>query len=376
MQINLDPEAIRRSVEQHADEPQISIREHIRRLCLGLGKSIECRRAVYLDTRYWIFLRDVMLDEPQKRIHVALLDELEQRVMAGCLFCPISDATFLELLKQTRPESRRATAEIVDRLSLGISLCGEQQRMFTEIYYLLRRADKAANLAPIWQMVWVRLAYALGISYPSHTPFPAQTEVTLQKAFTDCLWNMPLADIVQVLDGSVPPGDSAAIAERLNISNAEHSDEVGDFHSTYLSELTGSLELFAQFATDMVEGQMRAGGMVVDASTSARRGRERMAHGVLVSAAGAGKGIDAFPTLHAHAKCHAAIRRDKRRRLDGNDLFDFHHALGALVYCDAFFTDHPLRVFLTTNPLALDAEFRCRVISDEAAALEYVRQVD
>lgn len=205
---------------------------------------------------------------------------------------------------------------------------------------------------------------------------PGQTELALQKAFTDYLWNMPLADIVRVLNGSVPPGDTEAIAERLNRSNVEHSGEVGDFQSTYLSEIAGSLALFAEFATEIVEGQMRVEGMAVDASTSAREERERMAHGVLVSAARAGKGIDAFPTLHAHAKCHAAIRRDKRRRLDGNDLFDFHHALGALVYCDAFFTDHPLRVFLTTNPLALDGEFRCSVISDEAAALEYVRQMD
>lgn len=183
-------------------------------------------------------------------------------------------------------------------------------------------------------------------------------------------------NIVRLLDGSVPPGDPAALAERLNRSNTAHSDEVGNFRSTYLSEIRGGLELFAEFATDMVEAQMRGEGMAVDASTSARRERERMAHGVLVGAAGAGKAIDAFPTLHAHAKCHAAVRRDKRRRLDGNDLFDFHHALGALVYCDAFFTDHPLRVFLTTNPLVLDEEFRCSVISDEAAALEYVRQVD
>jgi hypothetical protein len=100
MRINLDPEAIRRSVEQHAAEPQISVREHIRRVCLSLGKSIDCRRAVYLDTRYWIFLRDVIRDEPQKQVHIALLDELEKQVTAGNLFCPISDATFLELLKQ------------------------------------------------------------------------------------------------------------------------------------------------------------------------------------------------------------------------------------------------------------------------------------
>ncbi|GFE87406.1 hypothetical protein GCM10011488_23600 [Steroidobacter agaridevorans] len=86
----------------------------------------------------------------------------------------------------------------------------------------------------------------------------------------------------------------------------------------------------------------------------------------LVSVAQAGQGSDTFPSLHAHAKCHAVICRDKRRRLKGIDLVDFHHALGAVVYCDAFFTDKSTRVVQTTSPVALDVEVGCKVFSDES----------
>jgi hypothetical protein len=374
MDLNLDAEALRSTIDRHSAEPHVSINEHIRRLCQGLGISLSRRRAIYLDTRYWIFLRDAALGCPQKPAHAILLTELQSRVVAGDLFCPLSDATFCELLKQTRPDSRQVTSEIVDQLSLGVALCGEHQRMSTELYYLLNRNSAGSNLAPIAHMVWVRLPYVLGFTYPSQRQLPSHVDLVLQKAFTDYLWSMSMVDIVRVLDGSTPPGDYNSSAQRLNASNAQHADEVRDFRTTYIDEIAGGLELFAEFAAEIIEKQMTASGeTVLDSSQTARRQRVREAHAALISVAQAGRGSDAFPTLHAHAKCHTAIRRDKRRRLRGNDLIDFHHALGAVVYCDAFFTDNPMRVFLTTSPVALDVEFACNVISDESAALSCVR---
>jgi hypothetical protein len=311
---------------------------------------------------------------PQKPIHAQLLSELQRHVGAGDLFCPLSDAAFLELLKQTVPESRSATAEVVDELSMGVALCGEQERMGTEIYYLLNQERCKSPFPPISHAVWLRLAYILGMTYPAETPFPPHVERVMQKAFTDHLWSMRLTDMVNVLNGSVPPGNYDEVAQRLNSSNTAHSDEVKDFGSTYLSEIAGSLDLFAGTATDVIESQMRAAGATSAELAPDRRGeRERAAHTILVNVARAGKGAQAFPTLHAHAKCLAAIRRDKRRKLSGNDLVDFHHAIAATVYCDAFFTEGPLRILLTSEPVKLDAEFGCSVISEETAALEYLR---
>ena len=54
---------------------------------------------------------------------------------------------------------------------------------------------------------------------------------------------------------------------------------------------------------------------------------------------------------------------------------DFHHALGAVVHCEAFFTEHPLADFLTRNPVAVSKEFDCNVISDEQQVLLYLRSL-
>jgi len=303
-----------------------------------------------------------------------LLLALRAAVAAGRAFCPLSAPTFLELLKQTIPESRRVTAEIVDELSLGVSLCDEYDRMTQEIRYFLSKDSAGDKLPPIRSTVWVRLPFVLGACYPGGTPFCTEDELVIQKAFADHLWDRSLSDIFVTLDGSAPPDGYDAIAQRLNSANSRHADQVGTFEQTYLAEIGGTLELFAGMSTEIVEARMKVElGNSVHLSRTTRSEREKNAHLVLVAVARAGKGAVAFPTLHAQAKCHAAIRRDKRRKLEGNDLVDFHHVVGAVVYCDAFLTERPLHTFITTNPVALDREFDCKVISDGLEALKYVR---
>lgn len=79
------------------------------------------------------------------------------------------------------------------------------------------------------------------------------------------------------------------------------------------------------------------------------------------------------PTLYVHAKCHAAIRWDKQRNLTANDLLDLHHASAGLGYCDAFFTDNPLKVLLNQRHVGLPSELGRYVTADDEGAADYVR---
>lgn len=60
-----------------------------------------------------------------------------------------------------------------------------------------------------------------------------------------------------------------------------------------------------------------------------------------------------IPALHIYAACHAAVRWDQKRKLSGNDLFDFQHAQAAMGYCDVFLTEKPLSALLSQNHLRL-----------------------
>jgi|SRR5271165_5478853 len=81
---------------------------------------------------------------------------------------------------------------------------------------------------------------------------------------------------------------------------------------------------------------------------------------------------DILRTMHIQACLYASVRWNKRRKLKGNDLLDFHHAAAALAYCHAFFTERSLKALITQHHLALDKCYKCRVIASVDEAVEYV----
>jgi hypothetical protein len=76
--------------------------------------------------------------------------------------------------------------------------------------------------------------------------------------------------------------------------------------------------------------------------------------------------------LAIEAALHASNRWDRQRRLDAHDLLDFRHAAAALAYCDAFFTEKPLRTMIEQKHVALDRRFRCPVRATVAEAVDFV----
>ncbi|MED5681978.1 hypothetical protein VZ111_22905, partial [Enterobacter hormaechei] len=101
----------------------ITIERYIRARQIELAQSIASRRKIYLDARFWIIVRDTALGvrtEPEAR---ELLHHLRRGVAGGRLICPISASMFLELMKQPYSPGRRiGTAQLIDELSLGVSM--------------------------------------------------------------------------------------------------------------------------------------------------------------------------------------------------------------------------------------------------------------
>ncbi|EAB6718436.1 hypothetical protein DUP91_29430, partial [Salmonella enterica subsp. enterica] len=84
------------------------------------------------------------------------------------------------------------------------------------------------------------------------------------------------------------------------------------------------------------------------------------------------RGSETLRTTHILASLHASLRWNKQQKLKGNDLWDFRHATAALAYCDAFFTEKPLKNMVTQSHVALDKLYDCRVIASVEDAVEWV----
>ncbi len=289
------------------------------------------------------------------------------------IYCPISDATLIELLKRSGQE-RKAVMTLVDELSLGVAFAPEEERVGTELAHFLHSAFFPDEVYPLNWLVWNRVVYTLGIASPSVTWLDAAENQVMQKAFFDHLWDIPLTEVMEIagLDKDFPHLPLDELAQRLTALNAKYSGELTSYKQTYSREIWGAIDLILPKVEAImvpIVNRLRKS----DGSTPNSIGIESQIEARLSEVFRHGNVAKVLPTLHVMAHCHASIRHDKRRPMKANDLPDFHHASAALVYCKAFFTENPLRILLTSPQAKLDKEYNCRVISDINEAIDFLR---
>lgn len=364
------------SIESHLASPEVSLDEYVRSCQIALAKGLEQRKAIYLDTKYWIILRDAAAGICTSEDSLQLLALLRANVASAKIFCPISDSTFAELFKQRDAKTRQATAQLIDELSLGVSLLPFDERIITEFQNFIYAKGEQQNLPPPRHLVWTKLSYVLGWVHPTQKGFDSATELALQKAFFDHMWSIPLTEVVATIGDAMPPDESRfqSLADRLNAGNSEHADELRSFQQTYAVEIRGAIDLFAAEAADIVcdiaeratRKHLPRDG--VEWSTYVREWK-----GFLNAAFMKEDVQDALRTLHINTCLHAAVRWNKGRQLAANDFHDFHHAAAALGYCDVFLTERSLKAMVTASNIALDKRFNCEVRAGLPDALKLLR---
>ena len=359
----------------HRATPQVTIDQHVRLKIIPLGEWVMARERVYLDKCFWIHLRDAQTTASSPQGAAGLRASLFAGVAAGRLICPISDALFLELMKQTDPATRGATADLIDELSCGVTLSPEPTRVATEVAHFLH-ASTGHNVHPLEHLVWTKVPNILGVQHPVATAFPPDEQLVIQKAFFDHLWEVSLSTMVGMI-GSAWELESpfAALATRLNCDNAAHAPSMKSFAQVYRDEINGVLELAAPIAADVLHDMAKkALGPSIQVSSEQRETAVKQCLGLLRAAVRKPIGKRALRTLHVGALLHAALRWNRAQKLNANDLIDFHHAEAALGYCDVFLTDGPMHVLLKQRHLAIESEFPCRVMSSINDAAEWARQ--
>lgn len=356
----------------------MTIERYIRARQIELAQSIASRRKIYLDARFWIIVRDTALGvrtEPEAR---ELLHHLRRGVAGGRLICPISASMFLELMKQPYSPGRRiGTAQLIDELSLGVSMISPPTVMGTEIYSFLLKAKGDVELYPVQELIWTKVAYVLGETYPSLAHLSPDEELIVQKAFCDHLWHYSLGDIVKTIgDNNSPPDGFAELSRHTNEQNANYKDELRSFAQTYDIELRGIIELAGDLAADVIHqlAENEAGSQL-SPTPDERAASVNMCRNLLYHAFRKPETKDALRSIHIGASIHASMRWDKTRKFKPNDYYDFEHATAALSYCDAFLTEGPLHNLVTRPQINLEAVNSCHVFSDVHAAADHVGQL-
>lgn len=190
------------------------------------------------------------------------------------------------------------------------------------------------------------------------------------------LWEIPLSAMVSTIGRAWPLESwSDELASRLSRDNAAHAHSMKSFAQVYRDEVNGVLELAAPIAADVLHDMARkALGPAIEPSAEQRELLVKQCLGLLRAAVRKPVGKQALRTLHVGALLHAAIRWNRTQKMDGNDLFDFHHAEAALGYCGVLLTDSPMHTLLAQRHLAIGSQFQCLVMSSVAEAAAWARR--
>lgn len=362
-------------IGHHIKSAHISLSSYVRTRQVDLYEFVKSRQAVYLDTKFWIILRNVELNRSDSDEEAELLLTLRKGVVDGALVCPICESTFSELMKQTDEVTRCATAKLIDELSLGVALIDYFTRANTELACLLHGDLPVTSRFLSEQLVWTRVAYVLGELHPSNTGFDAQTELALQKAFVDVMWDAQLSDIVESLDFSNKPNnDFDSLSISLNQKNALHSSELKSFQHTYEIESYGAVDLLLPVAEQIIQKRFADKFEVTYQVTDAERDfASREIRQFLVAILNGERSKEILRTMHISTALHAYLRWNKGQQWHSNHFYDLHHAAAAIGYCDLFLTERGLKGWLTSGPLKLDNVYGCQIACSPHEALQFLK---
>ncbi len=357
----------------------MSIEQHVKAKQIELAASIKDRKKVYLDLRYWIWLRDADAGNPETQAIAELLKVVRTAVANGRIICPISDVVLMELMKQVYSDDRRiATARLIDELSMGVSLINSQTRVGTEVYSLFLSGQiNTGRVHTMQELVWTKVCHVLGESFPTFPGMPPDILLNFQQKFIDRLWNSTLTEMVTTMgDQDRDREDFRALSDDTNRQRDLHQAEITSYRRAYDIELRGAIDASSDAVADAVAGIVEGkGGVRSEPGTAKLDETQQSWKDILFHAIKKPKGKSIARTLHIETSLHAALRVDKARRFKPNDFWDFHHASAAIGYCDAFFTEGPLRELCGQKSLGFDKISDCVVVSEPEMALKVATSI-
>jgi len=365
--------------KKHRNEPHISLDEYTRVLRLQLGKEIRNTKKIYLDTNYWLELRDVALCRSRNNNFINLLPLLKNAVKSGKVICPISDENFYEILLQSDPTTLKASTILIDELSKGVALLSTEERTQFEILFFIHSTThgKEAIYQPD-EFIWSKVAFVYGTQHPHQPQFSPEEQLVMQKAFFDQMWSISLSEMIDVIGtnqiAAMPKYRDISI--QLNRDKVKYAHENRSFKQLFLSEITGVVDLYKPlFEEAMIYLFEKEYGYKPMPEEIVKTDSGKSIANAIYNLFKMNKLGSYFPSIVIGAGLHASVRQDIQRKFDPNDMSDIRHAKSALPYFNYFFTENSLRDLVTRSNIRFDKKYDCVVESNPCEVIGLITQI-
>jgi len=167
------------------------IDKYIEKESLNLYYKYKDQKKIYLDLKYWILLRDEnKLSDDLNRKLTTKLNEL--LATDKCIF-PISENTFIEIMKQGDQNRRNQMLCVVDRFSKGLGITNEEDRVKKEFRYWLQSKQNIPISKPVSQLIFGNNCLITG--YPGYSVMAKNLSEDLQSDFYNFVSSLSLHTI-------------------------------------------------------------------------------------------------------------------------------------------------------------------------------------
>lgn len=307
---------------------------------IEFSASIQGRKIIYLDTNYWIRLREESNHENLNGRQ--FLNKITELVESKKCIVPISEITFWEVLKQQDKGTRDKTIKLIDKLSEGISIINASERRILEFSHFFRK-HSGKETQDLKQLVWNKIS---------------------------------LMEMIATVEenGEIEPFIFKDNVLELNQNVKLFEGENKSFDDMFLSELSGFVDLYHESLNEaMYQMFYSETGRFPSEQEKNAVNTDRL-KSLIVGGFKNRKITNELPAFRIVPELFAAVRWNKGRKFkDGNDTMDFLHASFALPYCDYFFTERELHTLIEQRKL--DSLYVCKVESNEDKALEILNAI-
>lgn len=367
------------TMDYHRNNPDVSLSDYYRKLRLELAASISAKTKIYLDTKFWVLLRNGSMYPSKHEQEYHLLQLALRLVESGSCIFPVSEDVFLEVIRQADKDTLLNTVKLIDLLSQGVSTLSHDERIQFELLNFWYSHLDQETYSP-QEMVWTKLSYTMGFGSFTHDGIPESENFILQKAFTDQMWSISLTDQIELMisNGAFFDLPEPPTAEGINEGQFAHTHEASSFKQMFMNELAGWVDVYGDMLCDLTEHSYTrmTGNSIPENHIDKERDKTKQEMcNMIYNIFRLDKMGTYLPSARITSGLYAAVRWDKKQKFQDHDFHDFRHASAALPYFNHFFTEKRLTHLVTQNQLKFDQMFGCKVCSKVTQAIKVLESI-
>lgn len=352
------------------------ITEQIRSQILDTSRSVRCLKKIFLDTKFWIYIRDAEVGKNDKNDDHELLAELRRVVSERKGICVISDDSIYEIGKNRKIEDFRIAIRLVDELTNGVGLISRGEREKLEILHYIEhmRWPNKEFYGPN-ELVWTKIGSIFGMRIPKNPNFDAATNEKIQAAYLQSIWSKSLSTH---LDQIGMDRFLASIPHYPDFSALENNCKDEEVDANFEPQKVQEAKFIIHRESELMESvakQLR--NKYPDEFSAASPANEIAAHlsACIFAAFIKRSDLQRVPFIDIESSVTADIHIDQQRRFKDNDTYDRSHASAALPYCDYFLTEKNLAEILKKRKDSLAKKYNCTIIPSVREAIDELRKI-